>query len=232
MAPLCLINSFVALGLKALILTPLPLIFLWFLLRFCSIDEKHISYQPVHGSCPGRLSSLLHVGDVPAPATSEAWAGSQHDIDLTQQNRAHATSSTSSLELVTDITFIWSLSVTPAFVTGTINNRRTTAPWVYENLSQHPRNHRLMECTQYHGALIYTHLDWGPVVLNLHRNTFAIALEFLKHYRRCYCFCGNSIQTSRATSFSGAIRRVCRPKCILPLPTSGKGKKRDSPYTI
>lgn len=63
---------------------------------------------------------------VPTPITPGVWAVSHRDIDRVQQERAHASGTRSSFELVTDVTFIWPYPAKSAFVTGTFSNWETT----------------------------------------------------------------------------------------------------------
>lgn len=86
----------------------------------------YIPCQPVQDS-PSGLSSVHHMGGVPTPATPGVWAVSHRDFDRAQQGRGHPSNPSSSFELVTDVTFIWSLPATSAFVTGTFSNWETTA---------------------------------------------------------------------------------------------------------
>lgn len=88
--------------------------------------QMYIPCQSVPDSSPAR-SSTHHIGGVPTPATPGIWAVSHRDIDRAQQGRGHPSSPSSSFELVTDVTFIWSFPATSAFVTGTFSNWETTA---------------------------------------------------------------------------------------------------------
>lgn len=60
------------------------------------------------------------------PATSGIWAVSYHDFNRANNLQPYL-SDRPSFELVTDVTFIWSLPAKSAFVTGTFSNWETTA---------------------------------------------------------------------------------------------------------
>lgn len=83
---------------------------------------------------PSRWSSP-HVS---TPITPGVWAVSHRDIDRAQQERAHASGTRSSFELVTDVTFIWPYPAKSAFVTGTFSNWETTAAMSYTSSPDGP----------------------------------------------------------------------------------------------
>lgn len=68
------------------------------------------------------------VGGVPTPVTPGVWAVSHLDIDRVQARNAQASGRSSSFELVTEVTFLWSYPAKSAFVTGTFSNWETTVP--------------------------------------------------------------------------------------------------------